>query len=110
MLKGSSGLLVWIALFCSLLLPLTAMGEVRGHQLEPLGCCLPDCHGDCCPMTTGHFSGCHGCSGFMPCLASDGVIIYHQQVSSHRFERITPTFKAFPSDIFHPPKLGSSLV
>ena len=101
----SRGLLVWMALFCSLLLPVTAMGEIRGHQLEAIGCCLADCHADCCPMGAVHLSGCHGCSGSLSYLSPGGTTIYHQQATPHRLERITPIFKVLSADIFHPPEL-----
>jgi hypothetical protein len=32
-------------------------------------------------------------------------MLYHQQAIPHCLERITPIFKAFTPDIFHPPEL-----
>jgi len=103
------GLLVWLALFCSLLLPLTAWGEMRGpYQQEALNCGMADCRCDCCPKEAAHVSGCRGCSGSVPCLSPGGMMLYHWQASPHRLQQITPVFKAFGADIFHPPELSFS--
>jgi hypothetical protein len=102
----SRGLLVWMALFISLLLPLTAFGEMRAaHQVETISCGMTDCHCDCCPMGAAHFSNCRGCNGSLPYLAPWGTISYNWQATPHRLEQITPVFQALGADIFHPPKL-----
>lgn len=120
MVKGiSRGLLVWMALFCSLLLPLTAAWgmkmEVRAYQLETISCgalghCdMPNCHCDCCQQTSSHLNGCR-CSSFLTYLSPSRTILYDAQATPHRLEQITPVFKALGADIFHPPKSVSSLV
>lgn len=112
MVKGSSrGLLVWMALLCFLLLPLTAWGEMRAApQLEALNCGMPDCRCDCCPQGAVHVSGCRGCSGSLPYLSPSGTISNDWHATPHRLEQITPVFQAFSADIFHPPKSVASLV
>lgn len=104
------GFVVWIALFCSLLLPLTAMSEMCSHRVEAISCGMPDSNCNCCPMDAGQVSGCHGCSGSMPYLSPCGTIIHDWQAIPHRLEQTTPVFKAFTADIFHPPKFGPTLV
>ena len=100
----SRGLLVWIALFCSLWLPVAAMGEMRAGHLEAISCGMSDCHCDCCPMGAAHFSNCSGCNGSLSYLSPCGTITHDWQATPHRLEQITPVFKAFGADIFHPPK------
>ena len=102
----SRSLLVWMALFCSLLLPMAAAGEMRApHQLEAISCGMSDCHCDCCPLGAARFSGCQGCSGSLSSLAPSGSMVLDLQVSPHRLGQITPVFKALTADIFHPPEL-----
>lgn len=112
MVKGKGrGLLVYLALFCFMLLPLTAWREMRAaQQVEALHCGMPDCHCDCCPQGAVHVSGCRGCSGSLPYLSPSGTISNNCQATPHRLEQVTPVFQAFAADIFHPPKSVSSLV
>lgn len=105
------GLLVWIAVLCSLLLPMTAGGEMRAsHQPEAISCDMPDCQCDCCQRTSSPLNGCNCSGGSPPYLSPCGIIIYDAQAHPHRLEQITPVFKAFTADIFHPPKHSLSLV
>ncbi|RJR40897.1 MAG: hypothetical protein C4567_10340 [Deltaproteobacteria bacterium] len=100
--------MIWIALLCSLLLPLTAFGETRAIQQEGSGCALkcdmPDYRCDCCQHTASHMRGCNCGNGFMPFLSPGKTVIQNRQATQHRLELITPVFKAFSADIFHPPK------
>lgn len=109
------GLLVWMALLCSLLLPVTAVrgmnAEMRAHQMEALGCGMPDhcnmpnCHCPCCQPARSQMTGCNCSGGFMPYLSTGGTIIYDRQAVSHRLDLVAPVFKTFTTDIFHPPEL-----
>ncbi len=104
------GLMVWIALLCSLLLPLTALGEKPGLQPEAAGCAIscnmPDCQCDCCHRTSSNLRGCNCSGGSTPYLSAYGTIILNWQATPHCLESITPVFKAFIANIFHPPKIA----
>lgn len=100
--------MIWITLLCSLVLPLTAFGEMRGLQPEAAGCAvscqMPDCQCDCCRQTSSNLRGCN-CRGSTPFLSAYGTIILSWQATPHCLESITPVFKAFSANIFHPPKI-----
>ncbi len=107
----SRGLLVLMAIFISLLLPLTAFGEMRAaQQMEAISCGMPDCHCDCCPRGAAHFSNCRGCNSSLSYLSPCGTITYNWQALPYRLDLLTPVFKAVSADIFHPPKFVPSLV